>query len=194
MRFIPVLLVAFACTVAPSCGSSGSSNPLPPGTMLDQFTLNVGGSSLVDLGEYGIGGQTVQLAQTFTVGKAGMLVAIDIIAGGAESDLTVRIMPAPAGVIDENNANALATITIREDDVAPPGFLTFLRLPGSGIPVAVGDQLAITLDHPDGSGKCLESSSAYDRGHSFERDNRMIPTWSERTGRGDLFFGTYVAP
>lgn len=189
-----VLLLVVACGVTGSCGGGDSTNSLPPGTVLDQFAGNTGGSALIPFGADDVQSRVVQLAQTFTVGVTGRLVALDLIAGGADSDLIVRIMPAPGGVIDPDVANAGFSTRILAFQVQPPGFGMFLTLSGGGLAVTAGDELAITLEHPDGAGMCLESSAAYGGGHSYERDNENVPAWTERSGGGDLFFATYVAP
>ena len=194
MRSCSFVLALWMLAVAPSCGSSGSDNPLPAGTVLDQFASNTPGSGLTTLGNDGFG-LVVQRAQTFTVGVTGHLVAIEMIAGGNRmSELIVRIMPAPGGVIDEDPMNALETITIAEAFVQAPGVFSFVRLAGSGIPVTAGDELAITFEHPRSRGQVSSSTSGYAGGAHFVRDNQSNVTWTRSPANNDLFFGTYVAP
>ena len=193
MRHALLSLLCLVVFLAPSCGSGGGSG-LPPGTKLDQYTTNTPGSRLVPFGREVIGGRVLQLGQTFTVGLTGRLVAVDFIAGGADSDLIVRIMPAPGGVIDEDPSHALEVIRILAVDVQPPGYGMFVRLSGGGLAVTAGDELAITFEHPDGVGRCMESAVRYDRGAAFERDNQNLTMWSPPASNADLVFGTYVAP
>ena len=178
-----------------ACGSSGGDSAgLPAGTVLDPFTNDGAGSQLVPFGRVQIGPRRLQKAQTFVVPRTGRIVAIDYIAGGADSDLIIRIMPAPGGVIDEDDNNALVTTRVIEANVQPPGFGSFLRFRDPGIPVTQGDVLALTFEHTDGSGQIKQSSSSYADGTSFERDNEGITMWTPAASNADLVFGIYIAP
>lgn len=190
--FVFLGVAGFALT---ACGSSGGSdNGLPAGTVLEPFTRDGGGSRLVPFGREPISARVLEKAQTFVITRTGNIVGLDYIAGGVNSDLIIRIMPAPGGVIDEDNNNALSTTRILEANVQPPGFGSFLRFTGSGIPVTQGDELAITFEFATGEGQIKESSSAYVDGTSFERDNQGITLWTPAASNADLVFGIYVAP
>ncbi len=187
------LVVSLAAFLAGSCGSSGGS-ALPDGARIDQGTTPTVGSGLRPFGEVNVAGRVVEIGQTFTVGITGHLVALEYVVGGADSELVVRVMPAPGGVIDPFPSNALATVTIAEAYVRAPGFASFLRLADPGIPVTAGDELALVFSHPDGRGSFVDDSQgALANGRLFERDNQGLP-WTPSSLSGDLVFATYVAP
>jgi len=168
-------------------------------------------------------GQSV--AETFTVGVTGELVQIHVplIKDDApfdDPDLNYLILPVIDGAPDENNADAIASGIISQDNVDtleypfPPGTDNWTALNfTSPASVTAGEKLAIELtdtggDNPDEFYVVGSSSSTnpYAAGDLFVRDSTSTTigdgaTWqlgggylSDSGGAADIAFQTYVIP
>ena len=183
-RAIPVLLVLAACN------EDQFYRP-------EKLTFNAG-----------LGG-TTERGQTFTVGKTGTMVSLDIWIKRFEEnvDLEVDVRPTEIGEPTTNNPEPIVPVggqdgndgvlgskTVKWELVA--GEVTWLRVNVDDFEVTEGDVLAITLRAPGGSFNYGVMGAAptkalpdYEGGGSCERatDNHG---WS--CGKDDFGFATYV--
>lgn len=131
-----------------------ASTPVNAAVVLDQnFLPPPGGYAGGQI--YDNGPQSIESAQTVTVGSTGYLHHVDLLLGGSTNyDVTLRVRSVTGGVIDSNNASALTSV----DLVSPawqfsPSFsyhTVSIDLSAANLFFNVGDMFAITLEAIDG--------------------------------------------
>lgn len=145
-------------------------------------------------------GETVERAQTFTVGATGLLVEIQVrILQQQEGDLFFHLLPTQNGVPVEDLGLALASRII-PSGTAPASADSFpIDLSASHVEVTEGQVLALVLgaNTPQGGYSWFgQAPASYERGGAFER---FLPagTWTPSMPGdqpADLGFQTIVAP
>ncbi|GAA5505791.1 PKD domain-containing protein [Novipirellula caenicola] len=163
-------------------------------TSLDQ-SFDPGTSANRGAGPY----QTIQRAQTFTVGQTGQLVGVDLRlnhGSSTVSDLIVDVRPAVGGVPVDNDGDALASVVLTTNDV--PGTPTFVSVDLSSFNVSVsqGDELAIVLrltNTTDNSGFNWtgQSPGSYGGGGLYNRNINNTLGW-QASSDIDMGFKTYI--
>jgi hypothetical protein len=146
---------------------------------------------------FGFGGD-VHLAQTFTVGLAGVLTRVDleIRRDSGIPDVLFDVRPTEGGVPVESDALALVSLTIPNTSI--PTSFSFLQVDFSStpIPVSVGDVLAVVLRAP-GEGSTLNygwQASFFPQYVSGDGFFREVPSGSWTSLFGDFSFQTFVDP
>ncbi len=177
-----------------------ASAPVNAAVVLDQNFLappgSYGGGQV-----YSNGTQSVESAQTFTVGTSGYLHHVDLLLGGFSSyDVTFRVRSVSGGVIDSVNANALTSV----DFMSPqwgPGFhysTVSIDLSTANLFFNAGDIVAISMEAVEGLpmvfGGWAGAGNGYAGGSAWGRTQRTA-SWggSIGVGSGDLYFATYMS-
>jgi hypothetical protein len=134
------------------------------------------------------------LAGTFTVGLEGVLAQVDLQVyknTGTTGDLVFTIRPTNDGVPDPDDSLILVEIVVSLDDI-PTIDNPFLEVPltsidvsAAGIPVSIGDVLALSLSRT-GAGSppwatWRHGPQVYEGGSSFQRSNSS-QEWSPIAG------------
>jgi len=161
--------------------------------ILDQS--NVGGGSLRDP-IYG----NRQLAQTFTVGIAGILDSIVLDLNYEydvpTKDITVEIRSTTGGLPD-GPAGALAAVNFDTSVLTTNFELYSVDFTTFSLPIALGDQLAIVLTSEDDASHAASwrgaSGDPYPGGKWYN-DQGTGTTWYPNIKDYDAYFQTYVVP
>ena len=147
-----------------------------------------------------------QLAQTFPVTIGGLLSRVDLQvyrSPGTVNDITLRVIPAPGGVPDPDEGDALLTHVIPISSVPefaspPAGTLTpiSIDLTAHGLNVSPGQGLAISLVRP-GAGSppwalWRTNANVYTNGVGFVRNNSTAPWAPLQSGTTDMGFQTFI--
>ncbi|MBX9664394.1 PEPxxWA-CTERM sorting domain-containing protein [Novosphingobium sp.] len=137
-----------------------------------------------------------EAAQTFTAGISGLLSKVDLMIGGvADSAMTLMIRPVNAGVIDPNNANALASFSIASPKWGTPFYpISTFDVSSAGVIVAAGQQYALSLSSNTSifAGWAGPDTTPYAGGSAWGRTS-TTSAWGNPVGTsGDLLFATYV--
>jgi hypothetical protein len=147
-------------------------------------------------------GDFFDIAQTFTVGRTGILTSVDLFMdatvglGFPESDLLFDIRPTLAGVPLTSNNSALIALQISKYSVprVEPEFCS-VDLTSAHLNVVEGEQLAIVLRAMGGNyGFGGQPYNPYASGSLYGRSVISNPMWSVNFDpyHGDIAFRTYV--
>ncbi len=141
---------------------------------------------------------SIEAAQTFTVGLSGLLSKVDLLIGGtAAKPMTLMIRSVNAGVVDANDANALASFSITSPAWGNPFYpISSFDISSAGLMVTVGQQYALSLSSPSTifAGWAGPDTTPYAGGAAFGRSTSTA-AWGNPVGTsGDLLFATYVDP
>ncbi len=152
---------------------------------------------------YDNGPQSIESAQTVTVGSSGYLHHVDLLLGGStDYGVTLRVRSVTGGVVDSNNNSALTSV----DLVSPawqfaPSFsyhTVSIDLSAANLFFNAGDVFAISLEAIDGLpmvfGGWAGNSSGYAGGRAWGRNLRDA-AWTNNigVGSGDLYFATFMS-
>lgn len=178
------LLICVSIGTFPSSGFAGS-------IVLDQENLtDVTAAFSVGLSEPG---------QTFVVGRSGILTSVDVRIqrnGTAGNDLTLEIRGTSNGIPLPTTTPALVTAVVPKDTVPDTQFSYIsVDFGSAAIPVTQGDNLALVLRHPTGTGYLWDRGENYDNGALYWRRMRFLGAdapWEQLGVNGDFVFRTFV--
>jgi hypothetical protein len=178
-----------------------NASPLFAEPILDQSNLMVREQrSYGDIAIYWAG-----IAQSFTVGRAGLLSHLDLYlskTAGLKGDVKLELKHVINGVPDTGSPIFQTLIDLadlpRSVDPQIPIAATTIDLAPFGLFVQPEEQYAIVLSRDDGSAppwalwRTGQPSTAYERGDVFIR-NHML-SWERIDDTEDMAFATYVNP
>lgn len=183
--------------LAPGCGSGGGDGARRPIEVLDQEsqppTLS---ADWPVAGEY-------QVAQTFTVGVAGRLTAVELLTsrGSGASAVVVEIRPTVGGLPDPDDNSVLATAILPQALMPADPEMVRFEFPW-GLPVDAGDSLAFVVRGLGSASTVVWGGGpggGYPAGDVYLRDPGTGGTfalweWVVDGQPGDIPFRTYVKP